>query len=92
MSEKQINKISEMKDIKVFFQNGVISEYLENCYLVTFNEEFKDISVATIDFWFANGFKLVGFGIDDNKKLYAEFNVTQRRLMKGTVKQVLVVQ
>ena len=36
MSEKQINKISEMKDIKVFFQNGEISEYLENCYRVTF--------------------------------------------------------
>ena len=93
MSEKHIDKISEMKDMEIFFKylNGEISEYLENCYRVTFLKQ-VDIRLSTIHTWEINGFSLVGFGIDDNKKLYAEFNVNQRRIRNGTVKEVLVIQ
>lgn len=94
MSEKQIDKIAEIKDVEIFFKylNCRVSEYLENCYRLTFNNELEDIDKGTIDSWEINGFSLVGFGIDDNKKLYANINVNQRRIIKGTVKQVLEIQ
>jgi hypothetical protein len=88
---KQIDRIAEIKDMEVFFHNGQVSEYLENCYIVTFPQE-SDVSVSTIDFWECNGFKLVGFGVNDNKKLTAIINVSQRRIRQGTVKQELVIQ
>jgi len=43
-----------------------------------------------MDYWECNGFDLVEFGMYDGK-LTATFNVNKRRLMRGIVKTVLVV-
>ena len=93
MSEKQINKISEKKDMETFFRPSecLISDYLENCYIVTFLKE-SEISVGTLDFWGCNGFELVGFSVNSNKQLTAIIRVHKRRLSRGVVKQEFVIQ
>ena len=91
--DKQIDIIAEMKDIEIFFKylNGKVSKYLENCYRVTFPNE-SDITYGNMATWNCNGFKLVGFGVNDNKELTVIINVNDRRIMQKTVKQELVIQ
>ena len=89
--EKQIDRITEIIDIKGFFPKCQVSAYLENCCLVTFLEE-SEISVSTIDFWKCNGFELVGFGVNDINKLTATFRLDQRRINRGITKQITVSQ
>lgn len=88
---KQIDKVAELSDIEGFFPEGRVTPYLENCYLVTFHEK-TNASLSTISYWECNGFDLVEFGLNNNKEMYATFNVSKRRLMRGIVKEVLVVQ
>jgi hypothetical protein len=89
--EKEIDRIAEIKDLKEFFPEGQVSEFLENCYIVTFPQK-SEVSISAIDYWECNGFELVGFGVNDDKKLTVTVNVSQRRIMQGTVEVVLVVQ
>lgn len=88
---KQINKVKELSDMESFFPEGRITPYLDNCYIVTFHDK-TNASLSEIGYWECNGFALVEFGLNNNKEMYATFNVSKRRLMNGIVKEVLVVQ
>lgn len=91
--EKQLDRIAEIKDLEGFFDRKSVQVTAdgENCYLVTFQKE-SDVTYSNMGYWECNGFKLVGFGVNDNKELTATFNVNERRIMQGTVKEVLVIQ
>jgi len=86
---KQINKTLEQDDIVTFFQESNITQYLENCYKITLTK--KDISYSNMSYWEANGFSLVGIEVT-NGNLVITVNLNKRRLMRGIVKEVLVVQ
>ena len=91
--EKQLDIIAEKKDMETFFRPSecLISDYLENCYIVTFLKE-SDITYGSMGFWECNGFELVGFSVNSNKQLTATIRVNKRRLSRGVVKEELVIQ
>lgn len=93
--EKQIDRIAEMEDMRTFFDMSnhgcSISVDGDNCYEVTFLND-AEITYSNMSFWNTNGFKLVGFGINKDNQLTVTINVCDRRIVNGTVKQVLVIQ